>query len=146
MKIPFEDSKCLIVRKRNDQVRLNIIRIKIQHEIWKYPEIQGFFQAATGRVDTVRCVAGAQFFHRSKLLRMVAICFDAVPRIVDFFHQPGMDNGDVVALKVVVDINLPIAIDNIFATFGEAEIVESEIRWFAGECRQDSQQAMGRRN
>ena len=45
-------------------------------------------------------------------------------RVIDFLHQAGMGNGDVVALKIVVDVNLPIAIDDIVVALRESQTLE----------------------
>src|SRR2546423_15558689 len=52
---------------------------------------------------------------------MVAKRIGAIVRVIDFAHQAGMRDGNVVALEIVVDVDLPIAIDDVVAAFGELQ-------------------------
>src|SRR5205823_1969638 len=61
-----------------------------------------------------------------ELLRIVAEGIRAVLRVVDFLHQAGMRDGNVIALEIVVDVNFPIAIDDVIAALGKLQTLELE--------------------
>src|SRR5205085_772648 len=58
---------------------------------------------------------------RRVLDRVVAACLGAVLRIVDLAEQSRMDDRDVIALQVVVDVDLPVAVEEPLLARGEAE-------------------------
>src|SRR5580704_2147281 len=63
---------------------------------------------------------------------MVAKRVGAVLRVIDFLHQPGMDDRNVVRIEVVVDVDLPVAIDVVIAALGHLQIGEGK---FFGKLR-----------
>ena len=60
------------------------------------------------------------------MLGVVAEGVGAVLGVVDFAHQAGMGDGDVVALEVVIDVDLPVAVDDVVAAFDQVEAIELE--------------------
>ena len=48
----------------------------------------------------------------------------AVLRVVQRAKQPGMRSRQMIALKEIVDINFPVALDDVLAALGETEFVE----------------------
>ncbi len=55
---------------------------------------------------------------------MVAIGLRAILRVVNFAHQAGMRDRNVIAFEIVIDVNLPIAVDNVVAALGELQALE----------------------
>ena len=78
-------------------------------------------QAGTGRVHALARVSLFHGANRSELLGVIAEGIGAILCVVDFLHQAGMGDGDVVALEIVVDVNLPIAIDDVVAALGKLQ-------------------------
>ncbi len=115
MKEPFENRQRFFLRDGHNQVRGDIVWINVEHQVRKNPKIERFLQTCSRRVKAFSRILGLHGSDRRKLLRIVAKRFRAVLRVIDFTHQPRMRDGDVVALEVVVDVNLPIAIEHVVA-------------------------------
>ena len=60
------------------------------------------------------------------MLGIIAESVGAILGVVDFLHQAGMGDGDVIALEIVVDVDLPIAVNHVVAAFGKLETFELE--------------------
>src|SRR5439155_13182346 len=61
-----------------------------------------------------------------ELLRIITIGVRAVLCVIDFFHQAGMGDGNVIALEVVVDVDLPVAVDDVVAALGKFQSFKIE--------------------
>src|SRR5262249_41090155 len=69
---------------------------------------------------------GLECANRRELLGIITERLGAVVRVVDFAHQAGMRDGNVVALEIVVDVDLPVAVDDVVPALGEMESFELE--------------------
>src|SRR5260221_8197660 len=115
MEKPFKDGEGFVGGERNDDVGGNIVGINVEHQVGKNPEIERLLQSGARRVHTF---AGVFLFHganRRELLGIIAIGVGAIVGVIDFAHQTGMGDGNVVALEIVVDVHLPVAVDDVVA-------------------------------
>src|SRR5258708_7468380 len=55
---------------------------------------------------------------------MVAIGLCAILRVVNIADQARMSDGNVIALEIVIDVNFPIAVDDVVAALGELQALE----------------------
>ena len=62
--------------------------------------------------------------HRRDLRRIVAERFDAVLSVIEQAAEAGVGRRKVVALEVVVDIDLPVALDDVIAAAGEFQLAD----------------------
>src|SRR6266851_4832146 len=123
---PLEDGERFVVRERNDDVRGDVIRIDVEHQVRKNPKIKCVLEPRAGRVHPLARVFRFHGTERRELLRVVAESVRAIMRVVYFFHQAGMGDGDVIALEIVVYVNLPVAIDDVVAALGKLQTFELE--------------------
>src|SRR5437016_548088 len=123
---PLEDGERLLVRERNDYVRRNVVGIDVEHQVRKNPKVERVLEPAAGRVHSLVCVSCFHGADGSELLGVVAKRVRAVLRVIDFFHQAGMRDGDVVSLEIVVNVNLPVTIDDVIAAPGKLQALELE--------------------
>src|SRR6267378_3737604 len=114
------------MRNGHDQIGLNVVRINIEHQIWKNPEIERFLQPRAGCIHALAGVLGIHGADGSELLGVIAEDFRAVLRVIDFAQQAGMRDGNVIALEVVIYVNFPVAIDEVVAAFGKLQSLELE--------------------
>src|SRR5580704_5023655 len=123
---PFEDGESFVVGERHDQICVEIVWINVEHETGKNPKIESFLKAGAWRIETFGFVFRFHRSNRRELLGIVAIGVGAILRVIDFAHEPGMRDGDVVALEIVVNVHLPIAIDDVVAALDGLQALELE--------------------
>src|SRR5207253_11396396 len=92
-------------------------------EVWESREV-GSLLTSAGRVEAPACVFCLEGTDRSELLGIEAEGVRAILRVIDLLHQARMGNGDMIALQIVIDIDLPVAIDDIVATLGKLQTIE----------------------
>src|SRR5467141_1161011 len=124
MEKPFENGERFFVRNGHYQIGLNVVRINVEHQVGKNPEIERFLQPRARGIHALAGVLGVPGADGSELLRVVSKDFRAVLGIIDFAHQGGMRDGNVIALEVVVHVNFPVAIDDVVAAFGKLQSLE----------------------
>src|SRR5689334_18544786 len=133
---PLENGECCFVSERDDHICGDVVGINVEHEVGKNPEIQGLLQASAGSVKAIAGVFRLCRTNGRELLGIVAERVRAVLRVINFLHQAGMRDGDVVALEVIVDVNLPVAIDDVVAALGRFQAVELEAARLLGDFSQ----------
>src|SRR5215469_12259029 len=112
---PLKNRQGLVVRKRHDRIGLNIVGVNVQHQIRKNPKVQRLGQARARLVHALMHISWSHLLHRPQLLRVIPERLGAVSWIINLFHQPRMHDRNVVALKIIVDVHLPVAVHIIFA-------------------------------
>src|SRR5882757_5430084 len=123
MEKPFKDRKGLVVRYRNNQIRGDVIGVNVDHQIREYPEIKRLLQTGSWHIKPLSVAA----LHRPdwrKLLRIVTKRVRAVLCVINLAHQAGMRDRNVVALQVIIDVNLPIAVDHIISALLRLQSIE----------------------
>src|ERR1700730_14905236 len=115
---PFEDRERLVHAEREDDVRAHAVLVDVQHRVREEPVIQRIV-LRTRHAD----VAPVAAWHLARLeltdgrvlLRVVAERLDAVLVVVELFEQARVCDRQVIALEIVVDVDLPVALDDIVA-------------------------------
>src|SRR5208282_5775591 len=106
-------------------------------------EIQRFLKTAAGRVEALARVLCFHSANGSELLGIVSISVGAVLRVIDFAHQAGVSDGNVVALEIVVDVNLPVAVDHIVAALDGLQAFELEAAGLFGNLAEGDEKRLG---
>src|SRR5260370_32501944 len=123
---PFENSERLFMRQRNDHVGGNIVGINVEHQVWENPEVESLLQSRDRSVKALGSVFGFHGADACELLGVVAESVRALLRIIHFLHQTRMRDGDVVALEIVVNVDLPVAMYDVVAALREMQAFELE--------------------
>src|SRR5258708_16193172 len=91
-----------------------MVRIEVEDEGGEGPEV---LDRVAGRAagDALRAP------QRGELDREIAPRFGPVVGVVDLAEESRMDDGDVIALEVVVDVDLPVAVEGPLLMRGEPE-------------------------
>ena len=133
VKEPFKDGQRLVIPQRHDEVRGKIVGIDVEHQVRKNPEIQRFVELLVARfVEALSFVHRFRRAQRCKLLRIVAVGDRLVLRVVNLTHKPRVRDGDVVSLQIVVDVDFPVAIENVVAALREFRSLEMEAAGLLG--------------
>src|SRR5437879_7038816 len=123
---PLEDRERFFVGERHDYVCRNVVGINVEHQVREKPKVESLLQDGARRVEALAGIFSFYGANRRELLRIVAEGIRAVLRVVDFLHQAGMGDGNVIALEIVVDVNFPIAIDDVITALGKLQTPELE--------------------
>ena len=131
-KIPFEHGHGLFGTERQNDIDLDIIGVDIQHQIGEDPVIECLSIGVICEVPTIQVV----FFDTDGriLLGVIAFGDDLVVVVIDEFEQAWVRNGDMVPLEVVIDIDLPIAIDFVINALVEAHFVDVHANGLGDDC------------
>jgi hypothetical protein len=124
-------SKMVSVRppRAAGHVRRHVVRIDVEHRVGEDPVVEGVLLAIRGaHVPPVapQLLAGSELTHRSVLAGVPAERLHPIAVVVELPEQRGVGDRDVVALEVVVDVDLPGALDLVVAAFHEAHRIEVE--------------------
>src|SRR5262249_17510906 len=83
--------------------------------------------------------------NRRELLRIIFVSLGSILRIVDLSHQSRMRDRNVISLEIVVDVNLPVALNDIVAPFGELQPVETKSERFLRNISKKRRERLGAR-
>ena len=131
-KIPFEHGHGLFGTERQNDIDLDIVGVDIQHQIRKNPIIECLSIGVICEVPTIQIV----FFDANGRILLGVITFgdDLVVVVINEFEQARVCDGDMVPLEVVIDIDLPIAVDFIINALVEAHFGNVHPYGFGDDC------------
>ena len=124
---PLEDRQRAVDAHRQDDVRGHVVRVDVEHRVREEPVVERRVLAARlaqeAPVDA-DLLARLQLADRRVLLRVVAELLDPVGVVVELLEELRVGDRQVVALQVVVDVDLPVALDQVLAPLDEAHAVD----------------------
>jgi len=112
--------------ERKDDIQGNIIRITVEHPVGKRPEIVSCQVGTSFVVPARRDVAGLSSANRTPLANVPFIRLNQVRPIIQLAIECRMHAGQVISLKIVVDVGFPIALHVVATTFEELHRGEVE--------------------
>ena len=106
---PLEDGQRAVGAERQDEVRREVVGIDVQHQV----RIDPVVLARRSRLRRIASQPSGVLARpdRRVLQRPAAARLGRVARVVDLLHEPGVDDRDVVPLEIVVDVDLPVAVE-----------------------------------
>src|SRR5262249_48187849 len=132
---PLENGKGTLGADRQNDVGAQVVGIDVEHIIGEDPVVERFI-GGVGKLVAAR-LAGVARANGRDLRRIVAERIDAVLRVVELAEEARVRGGQVIALEVVIDIHLPVALDGVVAAVGEVEPIygAAHLRDFGGGGR-----------
>src|SRR5215475_3210588 len=121
--IEIEDDPAVVDVERQNEIRVHVAFVAIDHEVWILPEIPSAiaFASVAGGGVLVRC------HHRAGLQAIPVFNFDGVLLVVEHTAQRLVQVWNVIApVEVVVDENLPIARDVVNLAIKKMKLTESQ--------------------
>ena len=111
-RVPLEHHAAAVVAERDDDVRLHLPHVDVEHHVREEPHVHRFRRRPSSPDRTAdRGVAAVHRTQRRVLDGEVAVRLDAVVVVVELLVQPRVHDREVIALEVVVDVDLPVAGD-----------------------------------
>ena len=131
-KIPFEHGHGFFGTERQNDIDLNVVGVNIQHQIREDPVIECLCISIICKVPTIQVV----FFDAERRILLVVLWFgdELYVVVIDEFKKARVRNGDMVPLEVVIDIDLPIAVDFVINALVEAHFVDVHAHGFGDNC------------
>src|SRR5215469_2205213 len=124
-KIKIENHAAAINGKWQNEICVQIAFIPIKHEVRILPKIVGAVTVARG--CCLRICSRSGCFHRARLQRKAVRILDSVICVFKNAVQPFMKMRDVIAaVEIVVDVNLPVAVELIDATLKKMQRAQVE--------------------
>ena len=74
---------------------------------------------------------------------LIAIGLGVILRVIYFAHEAGVSDGDVVALEIIVDVDLPVAIDDVVAALDGLQAFELEAAGLFGNFAEIGRERLG---
>src|SRR5206468_4304284 len=112
----------LVDAERKDQVRVQISLIPVQHKVGVKPVVKGPPGSNAGRHGLA---SGG--FDRAGLQAEARAVGDRIGSVIQNAVEPLVQIRDVVAaVKVVVNENLPVAVDDPLAASGKVQLIEAQ--------------------
>ena len=99
-----------------------VIRIDVEHEVGEDPVIERALASSAELVAPRLASAGGA--DRRDLRGIIAKRFHPVLRVIQLAEEAGMRRGQVVALQVIVDVDLPVALDDVVAADGVPQLID----------------------
>jgi hypothetical protein len=118
--VVIEDYSAFVDRERNDEIGVHDAFVGVDHEVGIEPEIEGAALARGGDAGGGLGVGG----ERAGLQASTLEIFDRVLGVLDDAAQAFVGMGDVIAaVEIVVDVDLPVAIQGIDAAIEVSELL-----------------------
>jgi hypothetical protein len=125
-KIVIEDNTAAIRSQGQNDVRIRIALVDVQHQIGKDVDVVGDF--STAHLANSLALLGSSGTERTDLGACESGDLTAVTRVIQDACEAGMDCVDMVtAIEVVIDEDLPVALQIIRATLNELKFFQTGI-------------------
>src|SRR6267154_73789 len=134
--IPFKNRERAFWPERQDDIERYVIGITIKHPIGKDPEIIGGKVSPGLLIASRRGVPRLRPANRRPLAHVIRMRLDGIAAIVDFAVKRRVHARDVVALKIIVNVGLPVALHLVGAPVGKFHSAEIELFGLAGQFSQ----------
>ena len=109
--VPLEHHAAAIVAEREDDVRLHLPEVDVEHHVREKPRVHRFGRFRRRWVVLPVAAPRVEWAQRRVLDGEEPARLDDVVVVVELLVQPRVHHGDVIALEVVVDVDLPVAGD-----------------------------------
>ena len=111
--------------QRQDHVRRHVVLVDVEHRVREEPVVErrvlGARLAQVAPVDA-DLLPRLELADRGVLLGVVAELLDPVGVVVELLEELRVRDRQVVALEVVVDVDLPVALDQVLAPLDQAHV------------------------
>jgi hypothetical protein len=134
--IPFEDGQRSLGLQWQHDIQRDVVGIAVQHPVGEDPEIVGSQILERLLISAGSCIAGLSSADGAELSHVLGMRFDRVGIEVQFPVQSRMDARQMVALQVVINVCLPIALHVIRAALEEFHFREWEFVSLPGQLTQ----------
>ena len=123
-KVEVEDDVGPVDCARDDEVRVHRAAVAVDHEV----RIDPVVERAVARPDGAGSRLGAVADDRARLQAEALAVLDRVAAVVEHAVEPLVQDGDVVAaVEIVVDEDLPVAVERVAAPLHPVQGVEAEL-------------------
>ncbi len=124
-KIEIENHGAVVDVDRNHQIRVHVSRVAVDHQIGILPEIPGAVTFARGSGGGI--LAGSD--HRTRLQAVTVFVLDGVLLVIEDGIQSFVQMRHVIsAVEIVVDKNLPVAMNVVDAAIEVVKFADAERR------------------
>src|SRR5580692_501331 len=141
--VPFENRPGTVSPEWQNDVEGNIVGIAVEHPVGKYPEIIRGQVFARFLISARSSVPGLRSSNRTELPHMTPEGFHCVGPIIQLPIQSRMHAGQVIALKIIVNVSLPVAFHVVRAALEELHSGKIEAFYLLWKYAQAHCQGLG---